>query len=294
MRSALFAVVILAGGCLAPDDQETSAPGVQPCSLLSGPRDVLGNAPSSAGPGPREIRIAKVPDPDAIALWWQEGDHLVVLHLRSAELTSGGELSINPSRALVPNDVAVRIVAGHDEWTQDGFVAAGTDVELVDLDEPEVHGVIAGTWDEAATFGPAGEAWRPSPMDWADEDTMARLRSLRLELAWDNGAGGGADFGIAVGPSTTGGFHYVNGEYQATPGGQRETRDLGPSDFAQLGWSDTTRPQVGPSVSTGAFAATGIPYELTWSATFSPDPDLPQVCETLGDIEAVLYHPEQA
>ena len=273
-------------GCLVPDEDDDGPMSAPACSLFGGPDDVAADAADTAGPGPRTVRIANVPFGNAIAVWWAEGDALAVLHLRSREASGGGGVSIEPSMAMVPANVAVRIVAGEDRWTQDGFVAAGTEEALVDLAQAEIHGSSPGTWTEAASFGPAGASWRPTPLHWADGETMARLATLHLELTWSNGPGGGADFGIAVGPDTNGGFSYTNSAYQTTLGEQRETRDLGVADFAQLGWTNATRPQAGPSISTGAFASTGIPYELSWAATFFPDPDLARVCTTLGDAQA--------
>lgn len=272
-------------GCLVPDDEvrPLSAPA---CTLLGGPGDVARTAAQEAGSGPRKLTLANVPPGDAIAAWWMEGERLAVLHLRSAEGLDGGPISVHPAVAMVPQDVAVRIVAGDKAWTMDGFVEPGTGDVLVDLSTPEVQGRTQGTWDDPASFGPSGASWMPATFAWADDGTMARLESLHLQLAWSNGPGGGADFGIAVGPNGNGGFSYVNADYQATPGAQRETRDLGPADFLQLGWSNGTRPQAGPSVSTGAFATTGIAYEMAWEATFAPDPDLASVCTTLGDAQA--------
>lgn len=284
IAAVAVALFIPLSGCLVPDDDgPLSAPA---CNLLGGPDDVPANAPDTAGPGPRTIRIVNVPFGDAIAAWWVDGEELAVVHLRSRESGGSGPVSIEPAVALVPAHVAVRIVAGAHEWTRDGFVTAGTDEALVDLAQPGLSGTASGTWTEAASFGPAGASWRPTMLHWADDETMARLATLHLELTWSNGPGGGADFGIAVGPDADGGFSYTNGEYQASPGAQRETRELGPADFAQLGWTNRTRPQAGPSISTGAFATTGIPYELSWQATFAPDPDLARVCTTLGDAQA--------
>lgn len=290
---ALTTVVALSGCLQQRDDGEgMSAPA---CDLLGGPGDVPADAPRSAGPGPRTITIANVPPRDAIAVWWHEADQIVVLHLRSDEGLDDGPISVMPSVAKVPAGVAVRIVAGDDAWTLEGFVAAGTEDALADLARPEVLGSLAGTWDEPVSMGfasgPAATSWQPNDLPWADQERIQRLDELVLTLTWDNGPAGGADFGIAIGPTGSDEFSWRNAPdaaSQASAGPQSEERTVTAAELAQLGWSNVTGLRAGPSVSTGAFATTGIDYDLAWRATFAPDPDLPRVCATLGDVDAVI------
>jgi hypothetical protein len=280
-------------GCLQQrEDEGLSAPA---CDLLGGPDDVPADARGTAGTGPRTVTIANVPPRDAIAVWWQEADHVVVLHLRSHEGVDGGPISVMPSVAKAPAGVAVRIVAGDDAWTLEGFVAAGTQDVLVDLERPEIVGSLSGTWDEPVSMGfasgPAATSWQPNDLPWADQERIQRLDEVVLTLAWENGAAGGADFGIAIAPTGSDEFSWRNAPdaaSQASAGPQGEERVVTAAELAALGWSNVTGLRAGPSVSTGAFATTGIAYDLGWRARFAPDPDLPHVCATLGDVDAVI------
>lgn len=281
-----FVCAMALAGCLAQREDDTGAglPRTTACSLLASPDKVPDGAPAQGGNGsrPLAITIEGLDGPIAVAVWWFASlQEIHVVRLRGP--AEDGFV------ANVPDDHGVYLLAGQGSWTLEGRVAAGTQ-DAITLTDGGSTGSLAGVWSEAATTGLGGPSglgatWLPSDMPWADAEHMDRFERLELTLAWTNAPTGGADFGIAVGPTVDGGFHYVNGAYQANLGPQVERRTVLATEAASLGWDNTTLPRAGPSISTGGFAAQGIPYELSWVAAFRPDPDLPQTCIRLGDVD---------
>jgi hypothetical protein len=208
--------------------------------------------------------------------WWQPNrDEVRVLRLMSSE---AGQVVLH-----VPAEEAIELAAGRVEWTHEAHLDAGAAPAALTLAPASLMGTIEGEWGSPLAEGVSGPVWQPNDLPWADAGHLDRLERLDLTLTWTNGPQGGADFGIAVGPNGGSGFHYTNSEYQASVGEQSERRTLEAADFDQLGWENTTQPQTGPSISTGGFAVTAIPYSLAWEATFAADPGLADFCLGLGD-----------
>lgn len=280
-----LALAMPLSGCLA-ELEGAERRGTPACDLVGHPGQVPLDAPAEGGSGERQIQVTVLGGDGqpaanvAVAAWWQATrEELQVLRVATGQ---AGQVVLR-----VPPDEAVDLVAGHVEWTHEAHLEAGEAPATVVLTPASLIGVVHGNWTEPVAQGVGGAVWQPNDLPWADAGHMARLQRLHLELLWTNGPQGGADFGIAVGPNAGSGFHYVNGEYQATVGVHLEERTLEGEDFAAFGWDGGTRPQAGPSISTGGFALTPIPYALTWEATFEADPDLPDRCLSLGDIDAV-------
>jgi hypothetical protein len=280
-----FLLTVLLSGCLA-ELQGTEEHGTPACDLVWHPGQVPLDAPPEGGSGERQVQVTVLGGDGqpaanmAVAAWWQATRE--ELHVLRVATGPDGQVVLR-----VPPGESVDLVAGHVEWTHEAHLDAGNEPATLILTPASLIGVVDGNWTEPITPGVGGAVWQPSDLPWADSGHMARLERLRVDLLWTNGPDGGADFGIAVGPSSGSGFHYVNREYQATAGVHTEERTLEGEDFAALGWDGDTLPQAGPSVSTGGFTLTAIPYTLTWEATFLADPDLADRCLSLGDADAV-------
>lgn len=282
-RLAPFLVALLLAGCLEQrsDDDPAGAAG---CSAFLAPEDVGVNAPSEGGPGPRLLGLTLGGGGQSFTAWWpgEANGTVDVVRLRSP----AGSPQV---RLHAPADRDVHLLAASDadrDWAVALTVQRGSGALDLALTDP-VAGSVAGTWGTPAAigFGPQGPTWQPQALVGLGDGV--RLVSLDLELAWDNGPAGGADFGIAVasGPSS---FQYQNGAYQATPGPQNEARHLGADDLAGFGWGNGTAALAGPSMSTGGFATTGIAYTLAWSADLAdPDGTEGDVCARLGPVRIV-------
>jgi hypothetical protein len=131
-------------------------------------------------------------------------------------------------------------------------------------------GAMQSRWTRPATVGAQRSEWQPAPLPWADAGHLDRLESVTLTLEWANAPQSAADFGIALGRG--GSFRYWNQEYQTSLGPQSEALALDRAALEELGWTSGDRLDAGPSVSTGAYAATPIAYELSWKATFLQPP----------------------
>ncbi|MHB1261976.1 MAG: hypothetical protein ACYC2H_09710 [Thermoplasmatota archaeon] len=277
-------------GCLAQlQDTDPSADGVggnPPCDLLGNPGQIPTDAPSEAGPGQRPVDVTVLGGDGqpaahmAVVAYWQQTRESV--HAVRLVSDAAGKATLR-----VPAGEDLELMAGRIEWTHEAHLDAGDRPASLILTPASVLGLVEANWTTPLAQGVSGAAWQPTDLPWADAGHMDRLERLRLVLAWTNGPQGGADFGIAVGPNGESGFHYTNSEYQATVGEQSEERILEPGDFADLGWGNTTRPQAGPSISTGGFAVDPIAYTLAWEATFEADPGLRDRCENVGDVDAV-------
>ncbi len=277
-------------GCLSQlrgeDTPADGDGGSSACDLLGNPGQIPTDAPSEAGPGPREVDVTVLGGDSqpaanvAVVAYWQHTRESV----HAVRLVSG-----ESGKAIlrVPADEAIELVAGRVEWTHEAHLDAGERPASLILTPASVLGLVEANWTAPVAQGVNGAVWQPADLPWADAGHMDRLERLDLTLLWTNGPEGGADFGIAVGPNGASGFHYTNSEYQATVGAQSETRILEAGDFADLGWGNTTRPQAGPSISTGGFALSPIAYTLVWEATFETDPDLRDRCQVLGDADAI-------
>jgi hypothetical protein len=274
--------VALLSGCLA-EMQEDARRATSACDLLGDPGQTPRAAPAEGGPGPRRLAVTLPEDGAgsgvAVVAWWQAGpDAVQVVRLRTSESRM--------ATFLVPADAPIGLLAGGSEWTSEGRVAAGAAPATLLLGSGLEVGSIEGAWGMPAAQGLSGASWQPEDLPFGDGDRMERLERLDLLLSWTNGPQGGADFGIAVGPNGGSGFHYTNREYQTSLGPQTESRVLEAADLGQLGWDASTRPQAGPSVSTGGFAVAPIAYTLDWTATFAADPELADRCLDLGDADA--------
>lgn len=277
-------------GCLAQLQDEDAAvdgpDGAPACDLLGNPGQVPSDAPSEAGPGQRQVDVTVLGGDGqpasgmaVVAYWRQTREAVHAVRLLS---DASGKAALR-----VPAGEGIELMAGRIEWTHEAHLDAGEQPASLVLTPASVLGLVEANWTAPLAQGVSGAVWQPADLPWADAGHMDRLERLRLVLSWSNGPGGGADFGIAVGPNGESGFHYTNSEYQATVGEQSEERVLESGDFVDLGWGNTTRPQAGPSISTGGFAVDPIGYTLVWEATFEADPGLRDRCEALGEAEAV-------
>lgn len=278
MKGVVLALVVLLAGCLSSRDGDPAASDGDACSILWHPGQVHAES-AHAGNGSRRIDVHGLGPHEPLASWWFTApDAIAVLHARRGDT--------GPVQLDVPPNVAVSIVAGsHDDWDKEAHVpAAGEDVTLT-MAGTSMTATLTGTWSAMASIGgPAGAAWQPHSFTGVE---VGRLQELRLRLTWSNGVDGGADFGIAVGPTPDAEFHYTNTQYQATPGPQSELRIVPFDELQAFGWTNKTLIQVGPSISTGGFSR-GLPYALDVTAEFLPDPDLARTCMQLGDVQATL------
>lgn len=280
MKGVAVLLIVLLAGCLSTRDGDPGTSSGAACSLLWHPGQVQAQT-AQAGNGSRPIIIEGLAPHEPLAAWWFTApDAIAVLHARRGDT---GAVQLN-----VPPQVAVSIVAGsHDDWDKQAHVPAASDEVLLTLSGTRVMASITGTWSAAVSLGgPAGSTWQPHAVAFAGLG-VDRLQELTLDLTWSNGIDGGADFGIAVGPTPGAQFHYTNSQYQATPGPQRETRVLQVDELEGFAWTNETVIQVGPSISTGGFSR-NLPYTLDVTAEFLPDPDLPRTCMMLGDVTATL------
>lgn len=283
LATALAAV--LASGCLA-EIQDDARRDTAACDLIGDPRQTPASAPAQGGPGARRITVTLPDDGSAagdrvaVVAWWRAtSGEVEVVRLRTA-----GSPTVT---FAVPADIPVALLTGRSVWTNEGHVGPGSSDATVLLTSGLDTGSLEGDWGALVAEGVSGASWQPNDLPWAEGGRLGRLERAELTLTWTNGPQGGADFGIAVGPNGESGFHYTNREYQTSVGGHTESRVLEAADLAQLGWDDATRPQAGPSVSTGGFAVSPIPYTLAWKATFAVDPALADRCLDLGSAVAV-------
>lgn len=280
MKGIALALTVLLAGCLSARDQDPDTGAGQACSILWHPGQVKAVA-AQAGNGSRRLEVDGLDAHEPLAAWWFTApDKISVLHARRGDT---GVVQLN----VAPN-VAVSLRAGsHGEWDKEARVpAAGGDVALT-LSGSSLTATLGGTWSDLVSVGgPAGTVWQPHAFDFTGIG-IERLQELTLRLTWSNGVEGGADFGIAVGPTPDAEFHYTNSQYQATPGPQSEVRSVRLDELQGFGWTNETLVQMGPSISTGAISRS-LPYVLEVTAEFLPDPDLPRTCMDLGNVEATL------
>lgn len=285
MKRLGVALVLLLAGCLDPD----AAPAAQ-CTAHLTASDVPDDALQEGGRGPRLLTIELPVAHAALIAWWagQENGTVEFVALRTLD-ASDGTLKVHAPAdrdvGLLAKDVPAANAG--NQWAYALDLPAAPDPVTIDLTD-QLRGTIAGTWSMPVSFGagPQGPAWQPAPIDVLAANA-ARIEALSLGLSWDNGPGGGADFGIAVATGDQA-FHYENRAYQASPGPQQETLTLTGEQLAGYGWGNGTPAKVGPSVSTGAFATTGLAYTLEWSATLKPgDGSQGDVCGVLGPVREV-------
>lgn len=280
MKPVGLVLVLLVAGCLSARDDAVPAGTGAACSILWHPGQVHAEA-AQAGNGSRRIDVHGLAPHEPLAAWWFTAPEAIsVLHARRGDT---GAVQLN-----VPPNVAVAIVAGsHGDWDKEAHVpAAGEDLALT-LAGSSVVTTLAGTWSDLATLGgPAGTAWQPHAVAFTGIG-VERLQELELSLTWSNGVDGGADFGVAVGPTPDADFHYTNSQYQVAPGPHHEGRSISFEELQGFGWTNETLIQVGPSISTGALSRS-LPYTLDVTAKFLPNPDLPRTCMKLGDVRATL------
>ncbi len=289
--AAVAVAAVLAAGCLASRDDDPAAEGG--CTARLHPEQVPTAAPQAGGLGPRTITVLLDVAHDPVTAWWPGANGTVeVVRVRTGD---GFHATIQApaGKAIGLLGGLATPATGQNTWDAEGFVAPGGDDVEVTLGKTLV-GSLTGSWTQPATAGfaagPAAPSWQPQDLPWADQDRIQRLEQLVLTLHWDNGPEGGADFGIAIGPAGSTEFHWVNAPNaanQASPGAQSEQRVIAAADLADLGWSNVTGLRAGPSVSTGAFATTGIAYTLDWDASFMPGSDLGNLCRVLGDVRAI-------
>ena len=277
-------LALAASGCLRQAADEASVPAMT-CDGPLRPQQVPASAPTAGGDGPRAVH-AFVADAEGTPLagqpftaWWLAGDAVHVAHLRTGD---DGYATVG-----VPSGVAVTLLSGATAWSHDAAVAAGSDPIDLAMVGPAVQGARDGVWSSPATIGTPEPAWQDATFPWADAAHLARLESLRLTLTWENGAGGGADFGIAVG-APDGAFRYWNQQPQTNPGDASEELIVDRAVLEQEGWTSAATLAGGPSVSTGAFATTGIAYTLSWDVRFLQDPDVGDLCAAVGDLPVVV------
>lgn len=128
-----------------------------------------------------------------------------------------------------------------------------------------ISGQEEGIWEDPVSIGTAA-SWQEH--DITDPALIAAMDTITITLEWENGPGGGADFGIAIG--TSDGFYYWNQQYQAALGSHSESITLDQNDLEVAGWRGEDL-RIGPSISTGGAGLSGIPYTITWEATLDPD-----------------------
>lgn len=275
---ALLAAVLLMAGCLAQRDDDAS--GEAECEALLTPDDVPASAGLEGGRGPRLVRVeALVGAGEPVLAYWP-GDNGTVefVALRTGD---GAQALTVHARAGVP----IGLLAGREGagWRHALAIPAGDGEAAVQVSDT-LTGEVNGVWDAALATGVPDAVWQPQPLPDLQAN-LGRVTAVQFTLAWTNGAGGGADFGIALASGADGSFQYTNRAYQAQAGDQSESRDVPVEELLGHGWGNGTPAQAGPSVSTGAFATTGIPYTLSWVADLRPaDGSAGHVCDALGPV----------
>ncbi len=284
---AVLAMALLAAGCI--DVRDERPPAAAECQAELTPADVPASAGAEGGHGPRLIRVSALvgAGQPVLAYWLGEANGTVeFVALRTSE--GAPALSVH-ARAGVP----VGVLAGRDAkdggiegWRRAATVPAGDGPADIVLDD-RLRGEVSGDWDAALATGLPDAMWQPQSLpDLAAN--LGRVESVAFTLRWTNGAQGGADFGIGLASGGDGSFRYTNAEYQADVGEQQERREVSGDELVGLGWGSGTPAQAGPSVSTGGFTASSIPYTLAWEATLLPvGPEAGQVCGELGPVREV-------
>lgn len=242
------------------------------------------DAPSEAGDGP--IRYAvRVTDQQGspqplvpVITMWETGrnEDTVTIDTVWARTDAQGVATFG-----LPASTDIFLLAGAPGWNEEwlGPISPDTTVTLF----PEsLQGAVTETWDEPATIGANDPQAVLHPLPFAG-GWNERLEALEVTLTWTNAPTGSADFGIAVGEDQ---FRYWNQQFQTTLGDHSETLTLTRDELEAEGLVSMQGIGVGPSVSTGQFNVAGIPYELTWTATFDTSRIIPPECA--GDQEVVV------
>ncbi|HUR25523.1 MAG TPA: hypothetical protein VM327_05865 [Candidatus Thermoplasmatota archaeon] len=248
--------------------------------------DVRGDAPQVGGPGPRAITVEvadAVGTPQAgaaVAAWWDDGG---AGKLDAVLLRTGADGS---ATANVPAGAGVHLIAGDsgddgDSWSHDGFVQAGQESLTVGLIGTTQTGSLDGLWSMPVAIGAQERVWDPHDLPWADADHLEGLWSLILVLEWENQPQGSADFGLALGHDDL--DRYWNPEYQVSLGPEREILLLSLTDLEEFGLTQGDSLRAGPSISTGAYVVTPIPYTMSWQAEFNTVGDPGLLCDRYGD-----------
>lgn len=159
----------------------------------------------------------------------------------------------NASLAAGPGPISV----GHSDTTTECVVGGAGHVTVWPLLQ---SGTASDTLtDPVLHAGLLSTIWQPHELELG-AGWVQRLDRIQAQLAWDNTPTSAGDLGIGIGDTS---FQYRNSEFQTSYGSFSETWAPAADELRSVLTGETIR--IGPSISTGHYAATGIPYDVAWS-----------------------------
>lgn len=185
--------------------------------------------------------------------------------------------------ARVPTQRVVGVVVAKDGYTEEWIpaLAAGDgatgDTITVPLYKASLSVPYTGTWGPgAASTGKVTNnnyEWEPSEIPFSENDAtrrgyIARLSNLHATLRWNNGAAGGGDLALGLGPVSSQPAYVEDAAEDVAPGDHVEEISFDAARLREVGVLGSPTGFIGPATASGFVGPFGLSYALDLEAEF--------------------------